>query len=87
MTENNQNSSDPGPTPPIPKKARPYLAWIAWFIALAGPTAGVLIPILTDGKVATVLTGVLGFMVLAAASIKGGLSIPWKAPANPGAGQ
>ena len=83
MPENNSPSSDPGPTPPIPEKARPFLGWIAWFIALAGPTAGVLIPVLTDGKVATVLTGVLGFMVLAAISIKGGLAIPWARTTEP----
>lgn len=86
MPDPSKPSSDLAPDtmpPPIPPRARPVLGWIAWGIAIAGPTAGLLIPQLTEGKIATVCTGVLGFLVLAAAGIKGGLAIPWKAPAKP----
>jgi len=66
------------PPPPIPPKARPALAWISWALLLSGPTAGLLIPMLTKGTTQTVLTAILGLLVAAAAAIKGGLAVPWK---------
>jgi hypothetical protein len=45
---------------------------------LIGPTAGLLIPVLTTGTTNKVLTAVLGLLVGAAAALKSGLTVPWK---------
>jgi hypothetical protein len=58
------------------------LGWLVWAVAIISPTAGILIPILTKGSptLNQVLTGLLGMLGLAGASIKGGLALPWKKP-------
>lgn len=66
------------PPPPIPEKAKPWIAWVTWVVVISGPTAGLLIPILTTGKVMQVLVGVLGLMVSAAGALRGGLINPFK---------
>jgi hypothetical protein len=81
MPENNNPSSSPAPNPPppIPEKARPFLAWLSWFLLLIGPTAGLMIPRLTTGILMEVLTAILGLLVAAAVAIRTGLVNPFKA--------
>lgn len=79
MPENNNLSSSPVPNPPpIPEKARPFLAWVSWFLLLIGPTAGLMIPRLTSGILMEVLVAVLGLLVSAAVAIRTGLINPFK---------
>ncbi|KKN87378.1 hypothetical protein LCGC14_0258330 [marine sediment metagenome] len=83
MPESNSNSSSPvpsNPPPPIPPRARSFLAWASWILLLGGPSFGGAIALLLDGTPAKACTILLGFMVSAAAGIKGGLAVPWKAP-------
>ncbi|MCP4573308.1 MAG: hypothetical protein GY838_13215 [bacterium] len=89
MPDENNTPTVPGGTagpnieaPPIPPRVRPTLRWLVWAVAIISPTAGIFIPILTQGSptVNQVLTGILGMLGLAGASIKGGLSLPWKTP-------
>ncbi len=72
------NNTQIDPPPPIPEAARPWVAWLSWILLLVGPTAGLLIPMLTAGTTMKVLTAVLGLLVSAAAALKGGLGNPIK---------
>jgi len=56
---------------------------VSWILLLGGPSFGALIALLLEGDVAKACTIALGFMVSAAAGIRGGLTKPWARTTEP----